>query len=145
MTELLARADSSFGALTVGDAMHHGIVTCGPEASLREVVGMLAEHAIHSVVVADFPGEDGVPQLWGFVSDVDVLRALCSPIELHAGNLAALEVVTATPDDRLERAARLMAEHELAHLIVVEDDRPVGVLSTLDIATALSRMNEGGS
>ena len=145
MISQLLRAESSFGSLTVGDAMHHGIITCDPRASLRDVVAALAEHEIHSVVVADVPGEDGFPQLWGFVSDLDAVRGLCSPVELRAGNLAALEVITVAPRDELERAARLMAEHDLAHVIVLEDGRPIGVLSTLDVAKAVSRMNEGGS
>jgi len=42
--------------------------------------------------------------------------------------------------DRLERAMQLMTDHEVAHVVVVErhSGRPVGVISTLDIARALS-------
>jgi signal-transduction protein with cAMP-binding, CBS, and nucleotidyltransferase domain len=36
----------------------------------------------------------------------------------------------------LAEAARLMADREVSHLVVNEDDRPVGVVSTLDIARA---------
>ena len=43
------------------------------------------------------------------------------------------------PDETLERAAQLMTEHSTAHLIVVDPQRqrPIGVLSTLDIAASL--------
>jgi CBS domain-containing protein len=42
--------------------------------------------------------------------------------------------------DPLERAMQLMTEHEVTHVIVVERHagRPIGVLSTLDVARALS-------
>jgi CBS domain-containing protein len=42
--------------------------------------------------------------------------------------------------ETLERAAQLMTEHGSAHLVVddPETGRPVGVLSTLDIAAALT-------
>ena len=42
------------------------------------------------------------------------------------------------PADTLQRATQLMVEHALTHLVVVEGDRPVGIISTLDIAAALA-------
>jgi CBS domain-containing protein len=44
------------------------------------------------------------------------------------------------PADPLDRAAQLMLEHGTDHLVVADpiDLRPVGVLSTLDVAAALS-------
>jgi CBS domain-containing protein len=46
--------------------------------------------------------------------------------------------------DELAHAAQLMVEHEVSHLIVVEPQstRPVGVVSTLDIARALAGFPE---
>ena len=48
--------------------------------------------------------------------------------------------MTVVPTETLERAAQLMTEHNTTHLIVVEPhwQRPIGVLSTLDIAASLS-------
>ena len=45
-----------------------------------------------------------------------------------------------TPTETLERAAQLMTEHATSHLVVVDVGllRPVGVISTLDIAAALA-------
>jgi CBS domain-containing protein len=34
----------------------------------------------------------------------------------------------------------MMAEHDVAHLIVIVDGRPAGVLSTLDVARAVTRV-----
>ena len=118
--------------------MHHGIATCPPSAGLREIAELLAEHRIHCAVVAE-PPHDEWRTLWGIVSDVDLMRGLGSPVPLTAGNLAALDLVTVTPEDELEHAARLMGEHDIAHLIVMADGRPAGVLSTLDVARAVTR------
>jgi len=134
----LPTQESLLGSLTVADAMHHGIATCPPSAGLREVAELLSEHGVHCAVVAEEP--DGEARmLWGIVSDVDLMRGLGSPVPLTAGNLAALDVVTVTPRDDLHEAARLMAEHDVAHLIVMVDGRPAGVLSTLDVARAVAR------
>jgi CBS domain-containing protein len=44
------------------------------------------------------------------------------------------------PDDSLEHAAQLMAEHEVTHLVVIQPHtrHPVGILSALDLAGALA-------
>ena len=134
----LPSAEPLLGAQIVADAMHHGIVTCPPSAGLREVAELLSENGVHCAVVAE-PPDDEVRTLWGIVSDVDLMRGLGSPVPLTAGNLAALDIVTVTPQDELQAAARLMGEHDVAHLIVMVDGRPAGVLSTLDIARAVTR------
>jgi CBS domain-containing protein len=61
--------------------------------------------------------------------------------EETAWSVARTAPVTITADDSLKRAAELMAEHQLTHLVVVqpESGHPVGVLSTLDIAGVLAR------
>lgn len=132
MTTLLPTPEPLLDARTVGEVMHRGIVTCPPSASLREVAELLAAHSVHCAVVAGDPART----MWGIVSDLDLVRGLGSPVALVAGNLAALDVVTVAPGDELRHAAQLMAEHDVAHLIVVEDGTPVGVLSTLDVARA---------
>lgn len=131
-------AEPLLGTQTVADAMHHGLVTCPPSAGLREVAELLSENRVHCAVVAE-PPDDQARTIWGIVSDVDLMRGLGSPLPLTAGNLAALDIVTVTPQDDLQAAARLMGEHDVAHLIVMVDGRPAGVLSTLDIARAVTR------
>ena len=128
-------AEPLLSGLAVRDAMHHGIATCPPTASLREVAELLSEHRVHCAVVAD-SAQGGT--VWGIVSDLDLMRGLGSPVALTAGNLAALEVVDVTPADDLGHAAQLMAEHDVAHLLVAADGNPVGILSTLDVASAVA-------
>jgi CBS domain-containing protein len=125
--------------LTVSDAMHEGIVTCSPSAGLGEVAAAMAEHEIHCVVAIDEgpPGADD-DRLWGVISDLDLMRGLGSPFELDAGNVAELTPAAATPEDTLDQAANTMASRRTAHLVVVDDGRPVGILSTLDIARAVA-------
>ena len=48
--------------------------------------------------------------------------------------------MTVATDAPLARAAELMAEHGISHLAVVDpvSKRPVGILSTLDIARSIA-------
>jgi CBS domain-containing protein len=121
----------------VREVMHEGVVTCSPSDDVEQVAGVMADHGIHCVVAIDEgpPGQDD-DRLWGVVSDLDLMRGLESFLDVDAGNLAELDVATVAPDDTLEHAARTMVRRGLAHLIVVAEGRPVGVVSTLDIARA---------
>ena len=73
------------------------------------------------------------------VSDTDLLRAARNGIEgLTAGEIAATEPVTVEPSLALSEAVRLMDEHNTTHLIVADRGRPIGILSTLDLAGVLA-------
>jgi CBS domain-containing protein len=124
------------------DAMHPGMISCPPETPLRTVARMMATYRVHAIIVHahgdDLPGEE----TWGVVTDSDIVRAgLDSDLDvLTALQVAAAPVLAVTTVDPLPRAMQLMMEHEVAHVIVIErhSGRPLGVLSTLDVARALS-------
>lgn len=128
-----------FERAKVHDAMRAGIISCPADMSLREVARMMATYHIHCVVVSELDAEGERP--WGVVSDLDIAIAAGPEFAGHsAGEVARTELVTVAADDSLEHAARLMAEHEVAHLVVVQPrtGHPVGVLSTLDVAGVLA-------
>jgi CBS domain-containing protein len=117
-----------FEHATVFDAMRTGVVSCAADVPARTVGEVMATHRIHSVVVER-------ADAWGVVSDMDLLRGARAGIdELTAGDIAVTEPVTVAPSLALDEAVRLMAEHDVAHLIVADGGQPVGILSTLDIA-----------
>jgi CBS domain-containing protein len=120
----------------VRQAMHEGVLVCPVDTPLSAVAELMSTHNIHCMVVADDP--EGAPSLWGIVSDLDLVAAATvrSLDEQSAGGSAATPALTIAPDESLRRAAQMMTEHAVAHLVVVEPTalRPVGVLSTLDVA-----------
>ena len=133
-------ASVPFAQAVAGDAMHEGIVTCGVDATVLEVAAAIAAARIHCVVVAGVVRRGTTEHLsWGVLSDLDLMAALASGDEsARAASLAATATVTIETEEPLAEAARIMAEQQVAHLVVVERgaDRPVGVLSTLDVARA---------
>jgi CBS domain-containing protein len=128
---------------TVRDAMQLGLFECTPDADIESLAQTMAEQSIHCVVVAgiDRRTARGEHLTWGIVSDLDLMRGLLSGVgSTTAGALAATEIVAVEPTDTLEHAVQLMAEHDNAHLVVAspETGRPVGMLSTLDVARAVA-------
>jgi CBS domain-containing protein len=117
---------------TVGEAMTPGVLTCLPLTPLRDVARMMARHRVHAIVV--FTTDDRLHP-WGVVSDLDLVAAIGT--DANAGAVAASPVVTVKSDLSLEHAARLLAENETTHLLVISDvGLPIGILSTLDVARA---------
>lgn len=128
--------------LSVIRAMHPGVLACAPETSVQRIAELMATYGIHAVVV--FRRDlDGGRTPWGVVSDLDLVGAALAEEESTAGSIAATPVVTVETDDTLERAAQLMVEHDAPHLVVLDADtsHPVGILSTLDVAAAVSGMH----
>ncbi len=112
--------------------MHQGILTCSSDTPLGEVAAMMAKHHVHAIAVTN--GAGGHPT--AVVSDLDFVAAAASGREPSAGEVATTEPHAVSADERVHRAAQLMAEHRVAHLIVLEaaSGRPFGILSTLDVA-----------
>lgn len=118
--------------------MTAGVIHCRPDTPLRSVARLMARRQVHAVFVFDYGEEDDeTVSLWGLVSDLDLVAAAREDVTHRtAGEMAVTPLVTVDRDDSLERACRLMAEYGTAHLAVLDpiSGRPVGVLSTLDLA-----------
>jgi CBS domain-containing protein len=146
MSELMlqrSRPGSELEQLRVADAMHPGVMTCPLETPLRDVARMMARYRIHAVIVFGEDTDDvSGAGLWGVVSDLDLVGAAAAGEvdDRTAGGTAATPALVISVDDTVARAAQLMSEYEAAHLVAVDEHskRPLGVLSTLDVARVLA-------
>ena len=130
----------------VEDAMHKGVMTCSLYAPMTAVARKMATNRIHCVVVWNEPARNEAAELWGVVSDLDLVK-LAATEDLSwrtAGASAATPALMIARDETLRRAAQLMGEHEVTHLVVVEPTttKPLGILSTLDLAEVLAGVAE---
>jgi CBS domain-containing protein len=132
---------------TVEDIMHPGVIGCAADAPVATVAWILADENIHSVVVHLAEGSGGsVADRWAVITTADVLRALDAGAEgLTARALAKRSVPAAfvAPTDGVDRVVRLMARHDLTHVLVVEDGSPAGIVSSLDVAREVGRAAAG--
>ena len=134
MTSPLSHAP--FGSFTVLNALQLDLIECPADADVRTVARTMADHRVHCIVV-----RGTAPDGWSIVSDLDLMSAVRPDIAgATAGQLAASDALIVDPSDTLEHAAQLMAEHETSHAVVVDPAtrRPIGILSTLDIARFLA-------
>ena len=107
------------------------VVTVGPDATVRELLGLLAEHNVGALVVSG----DG-ETVDGIVSERDVVRRLHGDAELlnaTVGSIMTGDVYTCAPDDQLDDMMSLMTERRIRHVPVCQDDRLIGIVSIGDV------------
>lgn len=128
----------AFEHASVADVMRAGLITCQPDTRLSGVAQAMAANHVHALVLMD-PGADDPPGSWRVVHDVDVLKLAASGGGDKRAVDAACKAVTIGMDASARDAAELMHEHGTRHLIVLDEEgRPSGVVSSLDLAATLA-------
>jgi CBS domain-containing protein len=110
------------------------VVTIPSEATVRDLLDLLAEHNIGAAVVSS----DG-SSVDGIVSERDVVRHLLDSDDILDGAVSAImtvEVATAAPDTSLDEMRALMTDRRIRHVPVVKDGRLTGIISIGDVVKA---------
>jgi CBS domain-containing protein len=127
----------------VRDLMHPGMYVCHSDATLGQVAYWLTQYHVHALVVVD---QENRPQ--GIISDYDLLagewlatdaQGLGTMRQLTAGELMSTPIETIGADMPLETAAQILVEKDIHRLLVMQQDTPVGVISTSDFVTSLAQ------
>lgn len=109
-----------------------GVIGARPTATVREGARIMLETGVDCVVVEQ-PG-----QLLGVFTAHDAVRRVLAagrdPGSTTLAEVMTSPVITCGPKDNVRRCKRLMAEHEITHLVVVDDRGYLkGVLSLRDL------------
>ncbi|MDJ1137122.1 CBS domain-containing protein [Streptomyces iconiensis] len=119
-------------AQRVREVMTPAPVALGALTSVNEAAQRMRDEDIGAVLV-----RDGA-ELRGLVTDRDlVVRVLAThknPDETTVAEACSPELVTASPEDEIGHAVRLMREHTLRRLPVVDNGEAVGMVSLGDLA-----------
>ncbi|MGX1880711.1 CBS domain-containing protein [Streptomyces sp. NPDC055287] len=119
-------------AQLVREFMTAGVAAVRPDASLVEAAQLMRAQDIGDVLVA----QDN--ELIGVLTDRDItLRAVADgfdPLTVDARSVCTPAPVCIGPDDEVSTAVALMRQHAVRRLPVVEDGRPLGVVSIGDLA-----------
>ena len=107
------------------------VVTIGPDAGVRELIALMADHNIGALIVST----DG-SSLDGIVSERDVVRHLHSDGTVINNTVSAIMtdvVEICSPDDQLDDVMQTMTERRFRHIPVVADGNLVGIISIGDV------------
>ena len=117
--------------MKVRDGMSDVVLTVGPARTLREAATAMTERQVGAAVVVD-PESQGP----GVITERDILRSIADGQDPDSERVAqhlTSNLVFASPDWSLERAAAAMVRGNFRHLVVVDGGELVGMLSMRDI------------
>ncbi|GAA5052169.1 CBS domain-containing protein [Thermocatellispora tengchongensis] len=118
------------GTILRGKGTH--VATVRPDATVTQLLSLLAEHNIGAVVVTDDAGA-----IVGIVSERDVVRRLndhgAGVLDGPVSAIMTTEVRTCKPDANVDDLRRTMTTHRIRHVPVVSDGRLAGIVSIGDV------------
>jgi CBS domain-containing protein len=92
----------------------------------------MREGDVGAIIVAD----EG--RVTGILTDRDIVVRVVAdgrdPASTKVGDVATMDVVTLTVDQTVEDAIRIVREHDVRRIPVVQDGRPAGIVSIGDLA-----------
>jgi CBS domain-containing protein len=125
---------------TLGELMTRDVLAVAPEDTLGEAATKMVERGVGSVVVSDFG------RLIGILTERDMLRAMADrthPSQARVREWMTSELITVSESTDASEGARIMLEHNFRHLPVVENGRPVGIVSIRDVAQWIAEQATG--
>lgn len=114
------------------------VITVAPDASVRDLLGMLAQHNVGALIVSsDGSGVEGI------VSERDIVRRLREDegaLDAPVSSIMTVEVHTCRREDAVNDLMKVMTERRIRHVPVTKDGVLTGIISIGDVVK--SRMGE---
>lgn len=116
----------------IREIMTLDLVALEKDATCSEAAEKMRDAGVGDVIVTD----NGKP--FGIVTDRDIAtRAVAehkNPDEVRVSDICSKELKTLSPEDDEEEAISLMREKAVRRILIVEEERPVGIVSLGDLA-----------
>ena len=125
------------------------VMTQGAECVKEDETRQDAAVKMRDLNVGALPicGNDG--RLKGMLTDRDIVVKCVAdggdPTSVTAGSLAQGKPVTIGADDDLDEAIRVMVEHQVRRLPVIDGHDLIGIVAQADIATSASNEQTGAT
>jgi len=136
--------------MRVRDLMTAKPITVDPDTPMLQARQRMAEERIRHLVVVDDA------RVVGIVTDRDIRLNLPSPAtslsvwelnyllsRLTVGGVMSAAVIVVDPDRPIAEAARLMLDHKIGALPVVDEGRLIGIVTESDFVRAMAGMARG--
>jgi CBS domain-containing protein len=122
------------GTAQVADYMQTNIISAAPDISITQGAQIMAEHNVSSLLI--ITQENDVTRAVGIVSDKD-LRNRVLAAQLSADQ-AISTIMSPSPigvksTDTLHTAQLAMMSHEIHHLVIYDNEQPIGIITSNDI------------
>jgi len=126
------------GVLLVRDFMSANVKTVRVDATVKEAVSKMNKFRISSIIV--MKGNRPV----GIITERDILERIVEPCmeptAVKAKDIMSSPVISTRPDVSIEDVAKLMAAKKIKKLAVIENDKLVGIVTSMDLMKASPKL-----
>ena len=126
--------------MTAKDLMTKNPRTCEPDHDVLCALRLMKDEDTGVIPVTEGNGQARVV---GVLTDRDIALELgtrdAKPSEVRVGDVMSTDVISVKPDADVTDVSRRMQEAQVRRILVVDDGRLVGIISTADLARASSR------
>jgi len=126
--------------IQVKDFMSTSVITAGEEISVGEVRTLMAQEQIHAIPILGPTGEsiNLETALQGIITATDLCRVVDDNIPVKEVLIPAL-VHVINKNTSAKSAAKMMLKHQVHHLVVMEDGKIIGMISSLDFVKLVAK------
>ncbi|HMK54444.1 MAG TPA: CBS domain-containing protein [Methanobacteriaceae archaeon] len=121
--------------MKVEEAMNRDVIAINSETSPLEAFEKMYKEGVRRLFVMD--AEEDVLGVVSYSDLIGVMGTIKPSIKgevsLKLNDIMSNDVITISADDGIEDAANLMLRADISGLLVLQDDKPVGVISKTDI------------
>ncbi len=120
-------------AQSIREVMTKDPITLTPESTVVEAARAMKEADVGPALITKETGE-----IYGIITDRDIaVRVVAEnrdPASTKVSEIASTGLATLTPDDSVDDAVRIIREQKVRRIPIVENDKPVGIVSIGDLA-----------
>ena len=141
---MLIRADDLTMALSndisdtlVKDIMTRALISVNPSTTVYQVAKMMEQGGLGAIIVKDNDHHKGIITDRDFAIKIAVNKY---PLDTPVQKVASYPLQTINPDESILVAADLMSTKKIRKLVVVDDGKMVGIITSTDIVNQLAKM-----
>ncbi len=120
--------------MQISEIMHQGVISVNINDSVKQVAAIMKAEDIGAVPVL----EDG--KAVGFVTDRDIVVSCVAEglsMDDTIAHAMSEDLITIEKEQDISEATRLMQENQVSRLLVIENEKPIGMISPQDLSQAM--------
>jgi CBS domain-containing protein len=122
--------------IKIEEWMSKPVISVKKDMTIKEIIKLMDQHNIGAIPVC----EDGKPT--GIITERDILRRVLAK-ELNIDQMKATDIMTKNPvtipyNSTILEVTRLMSENNFRRLLVVKNDKLIGIVTAKDVIEVMS-------
>ncbi|MGI0008819.1 MAG: CBS domain-containing protein [Nitrosopumilaceae archaeon] len=117
--------------------MTRALISVNPSTTVYQVAKMMEQGELGAIIVKDNDNNKGIITDRDFAIKIAVNKY---PLDTPVQKVASYPLQTINPDESILVAADLMSAKKIRKLVVVDDGKAVGIITSTDIINQLAKM-----